>query len=350
MASRGKRILIGCGIGCAALLVLGIGSCVTFVVWINQPGELLQPDRLVGGDTSGYVEVTLRLEDPGTRQVVDKILGLMRELRESNRAPLPRGLNDWLIGFQSRRDEQQIREMFPMVLAWGVRPGEGEADDLHLFALSLEKHGNRMRFVDWLLGLFMGFADPIEVHSHDGEKLYHVPGEMTFFLRGSTVFFTSDLETATRAVDRLGRPTSPGVGPTEVQELLLELPEGAPLRGAVGNENGELQRLWEVLVDEQDLAGPAAAAWRQVHALTVAGGFDDRAGLDARFNLVLDGGAPDDAGIEALGGAIASAFDSPKLPVEVEARSKGNRVVVDLHVDDLPGVLDAWMPKISVEN
>jgi hypothetical protein len=350
MASRGKRILIGCGIGCAALLVLGIGSCVTFVVWINQPGELLQPDRLVGGDTSGYVEVTLRLEDPGTRQVVEKILGLMRELRENNRSPLPSGLNDWLIGFQSRRDEQKIREMFPMVVAWGVRPGTGEAEDLHLFAVSLEKHGNRLRFADWLLGLFMRFAEPIEVVSHDGERLYHVPGEMTFFMRGSTIFFTSDVETATRAVDRLRGPRSPGAGPTEVQKLLLDLPEEAPLRGAIGNENGELQRLWETLVDERDLAGPAAEVWRQVRALTVAGGFDDRAGLDARFGLVLTGDARKDAEVETLGSAIASAFENPKLRVEIEARSEGNRVVVDLHVDDLPGVLDEWMPRISLED
>ena len=52
MASRGKRILVGCGIGCGALLLVSISSCVGFFVWLNRPGELLDPERLLGGDTT----------------------------------------------------------------------------------------------------------------------------------------------------------------------------------------------------------------------------------------------------------------------------------------------------------
>ncbi len=53
MASRNKRILIGCAVGCGAMVVLVIGLAVAFGLWIKSPGELLEPQRLLGADTTG---------------------------------------------------------------------------------------------------------------------------------------------------------------------------------------------------------------------------------------------------------------------------------------------------------
>ena len=44
MASRGKRILIGIGVGCLAIVLLIVGSCAGFIIWINRSGELIEPD------------------------------------------------------------------------------------------------------------------------------------------------------------------------------------------------------------------------------------------------------------------------------------------------------------------
>jgi len=38
MASRGKKILIGTGIGCGVLILIVIALVVAFFSWISQPG------------------------------------------------------------------------------------------------------------------------------------------------------------------------------------------------------------------------------------------------------------------------------------------------------------------------
>ena len=66
MNPRTKRILIGCGAGCGGMILILIALAVGFGMWIQGKGELLEPQRLLGADTTGYLEWTLRLEDPGT--------------------------------------------------------------------------------------------------------------------------------------------------------------------------------------------------------------------------------------------------------------------------------------------
>src|SRR5437867_3698255 len=71
MGSTGRNILIGwaAAIGVAALLA--VGSCIGFTVWLNRPGHLTEPEKLLGADTSGFIEWTLHREDPGTLAILD---------------------------------------------------------------------------------------------------------------------------------------------------------------------------------------------------------------------------------------------------------------------------------------
>ena len=76
MTSTTKNVLIGCLAAVAAALVLGVSSCVGFVVWLYRPGQLLDPGKLVDADTTGYIEWTLRLDDPGCRKLFDQLVEL----------------------------------------------------------------------------------------------------------------------------------------------------------------------------------------------------------------------------------------------------------------------------------
>ena len=74
MTSRGKNILIGSLITGGALIVLVIAAAIGFGVWLNRPGELLDPTRLLSSGASGYAEWTLRLDDPGTEGFVELLI------------------------------------------------------------------------------------------------------------------------------------------------------------------------------------------------------------------------------------------------------------------------------------
>ena len=164
-----KNWMIGCGIGCGALVVLAVSSCVGLTVWITRPGELIQPDQLLGPSTTGYVEWTLRLEDPGTEGFVEGALELMQRWQQRNSQDLPA----WLTGFQARQDRkraEQLRGLFPLMAVWTLQPSEHAGEDLHVLSLSLKQLGNRMLFADWVLGFALARSPDARIHEHSGEK------------------------------------------------------------------------------------------------------------------------------------------------------------------------------------
>ena len=67
MASKGKRWAIGCGLGCLVLIAVIIATVISFTLWVRGSGELLEPQKLLGSDTTGYLEWSLRMEDEGTQ-------------------------------------------------------------------------------------------------------------------------------------------------------------------------------------------------------------------------------------------------------------------------------------------
>ena len=110
MATRGRKLLLGCGAGCLGLIALSIGACVSFTVWINQPGELLEPTRLLGQDPTGYVEWSLSVEDPGTEAFVGGLMDLQERAQERNQRG-PVWLNQLLKNHQ--RKNRAVRELLP---------------------------------------------------------------------------------------------------------------------------------------------------------------------------------------------------------------------------------------------
>src|SRR5437867_13274174 len=88
MGSTGRNILIGCAAAIGVAALLGVGSCIGFTVWLNRPGHLMEPEKLLGADTSGFIEWTLRREDPGTLAVLEALMDNLQQERRS-RSPLP---------------------------------------------------------------------------------------------------------------------------------------------------------------------------------------------------------------------------------------------------------------------
>src|SRR5437867_3495295 len=106
MTSTAKNVLIGCLATAAAAIVLGVSSCVGFVIWLYRPGQLLDPGKLVDADTTAYIEWTLRLDDPGSRKLFEQLVETGQKAADVMGTPLPPGLRSWLAVRQRQNNER----------------------------------------------------------------------------------------------------------------------------------------------------------------------------------------------------------------------------------------------------
>jgi len=349
LASRGKKLAIGCGVGCLGLAVLSVAGCVTFVSWLNRPGELLEPEKLLGRDTTAYVEWTLRVEDPGTRAFVERLIELtQQDPAASGFPPLLQGL----ISRNNRKNEESIRELLPAVAAWTLRPADEQDEDLHLITLSIERFGNRMRLADWFIGMALARDADAEVLRHGDEKIYFVPigggdGEreraITFFIRGNDLFFTSDPDTATIAVDRLvGDETDSDLThtPSSVETLFAAIPQDRPLRGVIDNDRGELGRVWEMLSDTSRDASAEDRLWDSFRAVSLAGGFSNNLAFDGTLTFWCNPGECSDDNSTSLVRRLRAEYERGHLAIETRSSVHPDHIRVDVHVPDLLEFID----------
>lgn len=342
MASRGKRILIGCGVGCLGVVIIGMASCIGFMFWMNQPGELIEPELLMGSETTAHVEWTLRLEDPGTQEFVERLLERSQQESASDLEGVPPVVRSWITRMQGHQNEKELHEIFPVAVAWTAHPGQDPEDDVHLFTVSIEKLGNKLVFADWMMGLTLPRSDEVGVINHQGEKIYDLDlnrrNSVALFIRSNNIFFASDVETAKRAVERLTLADRSGRSGGSVGTLLAGLSGDGQLRGALTNEHGELHRLWRVLSDETD---PGAEFWSNVLAAKLAGGFGDDGGFKCRFEFR---GADSEwaiANADALGGMVTQLLRHGDS--RARASVAGEWIIVELEMQELPELFEEFL-------
>jgi hypothetical protein len=345
MASRGKKFLIGCGIGCGALILVAIVVMISFFAWISRPGELLEPENLLSSDTLGFVEWTLTLDDPGTRRFVEGLYDESQAQRAQGRTPLPPEIEKLLLGWQDKRNRESFEELFPVSVAWLLRAGEGPQEDRHLFGVSLKTAGNRLVFADWVLGLTLGLSGKREAQKipYKGENIYlfDLPGKdpMVVFLRGNDLFFTHDLDTARNTVDRLVEPDSTRER-SPVEDLLAGAPEAPPLRGALSNGRGEVFRSWEKLaikVEDRDALREMTDA---LQGVTLSGDLSEDGMLLGRLELHCPDAEWASSHAEAALQAFQMGLDYPGLGLEAQARADGNRILIQFELGGFFTLLD----------
>lgn len=355
MESRGKKVLIGCGIGCLAVIVLAIGSCATFVYWLNRPGEMLEPELLVGGDTAAYAAWTMRLEDPGTREFTQAVINTMQdEGRRQDGVQLPAPVEQWLTRYQRDQTSEDLEKIFPVVAAWTLTPGSGEDDDLNLFTLSLMNAGNRMVFTDWILGLILSRVDDeseVEVIEYREEKIYRFisrpEGDIGVFLRGSDIFFASDVPTAKRAVDRLLDPESSEPAPTILQQLFLRIPQDTPLRGAIGNRRGELDRVLQFLGGG---TGQDALRRSGVMGMSISGRFADSQTFRMSLEFLCTGPSSAEAAAERIPGILESILEPSEFDFRMDTATDREWVRVDVEFSDLVRQVEQFLKSRAVDD
>ncbi len=337
MEPRSKRFIIGCGIGCGLLALIAVVLAVSFFVWLSRPGDLLEPEALLGRDTTGYAEWTLRLDDPGTEGFVTALIAAVREQQQQGRSPLPPILDRTLKNYQSRKTEKDIRRLFPMVAAWTLHPGDASDEDVHLFSVSMTRLGNQLVLLDWILGFAARPDSDLAPYRHGNERIYVAGGEesFTFFIRGNDFFFTWDLETATRAVDRLRAPRARAAEATSLDRLYAGIESDRTLRCALTNERGEIGRLWRNLAADSGNVAPELLD--RIVGVSIGGNLNERGSLNVSFDILGPDEEWSSVHEQEIVEAIRQVVLSTRLDPEVSHTQTGNRVRVDVDFTDLTG-------------
>jgi hypothetical protein len=318
-------------------VLLAIGSCVAFVTWINRPGDVLEPERLLSKETTGYVEWTLRLEDPGTGEFFELMLENLQSMQDGAPSILPRAIDGPLRRMQSRSNEKKLRRIFPVVLVWTVEPRTKNQDD-HLLSASLRGLDHQLLLADWLLGLIIGHDEDTSIVHHRKEKIYlfDLPAEKdslpTFIHRGD-LFFTTNEDSARRAIDRLQSPTIAEIGPS-LGPWLDRAPEGS-LRGALSNQKGEVWRAWSDFLDEEIQDKVSADLRQALDGLTVGGAFTSEGSLEARITFYFRDAENAVVARDPIQGAIADLLDDTPVTIgDIEVA--GSSLSFNLEIADIP--------------
>ena len=355
MESRAKKAVLGCGLGCLGVVVVSISTCVGFQVWINTPGELLEADLLLDPQAVGWAEARLDLEDEGTEALASALLELSQP---------PEGMFEgspflaFLTELNSRRQQRQMRRLFPMTAAWSLYPAEAEVAEPILFSASVPRMAHTLTLIDWGIGfvarrqpelvselyrgeriLVIGDVQPEEVDvsiESGGVRIdggLRIEGERDLgeggsglepdadpagaddgapmtahvFLRDVGVFFATSAQAARRAIDGLeGGPAQASGSPLE--RLVAVLPE-APIRAAILNDDGgRLARVLRRLLPAEVLDDETRQVLDRARSATLLGRFGREGGLE--LTLTLAGVPADDQTLAALEGAAARLIES----------------------------------------
>lgn len=336
MATRGRKVLLGCGVGCLTAIALSIGACVSFTVWVNQPGELLEPTRLLGSDTTGYIEWTWRIEDPGTEAFVESLLELQERAQARNPGRAPAWLNQLINSNRKQNNAQAVRQLLPTVVAWTLRPGETDDSDLHLFTLSIKSLGNRSRFFDLMLRYTLGLKNSVK---HGDERIYVIEDEGALFIRNNSYFITNSEANARLIVDRMrAERWDVSRDPTALEFRLSEIPDD-PLRGAISNTRGELRRIWHT-ISESEPDPERSEFWNTIYGATLSGSFTGQTTFEGAVEFLGPDAEWAQANAEAVLEMLRANVGQGHLQARLEAEAVDEKIRISIRVDDVFAFLD----------
>ncbi len=209
-ASGGRRLLYGCLTAAGVVLAAIIVSILSFRSWLRTPGELMEPGSLLDARTIVYAELHLRAEDPGVREFFVKAAEAQQQRERADREVLPGPLRSILDSLESRDDPgRNLERILPVIVAlMKQEEGSGGAGP-PLFAISLPKMGNRVRFADIIMGFIAGWAgsdSDFQRESYGEENLYRLGGDgiaLWASLVGSDVLVSKDPAAVKAGIDRL---------------------------------------------------------------------------------------------------------------------------------------------------
>lgn len=235
---RGDRWLVGCGLACGGLVLLGVLGIAAATWWALSPGDQAPTRTVATDDSLGVVEIDGLAEDEGTRELLDRVLSRAERIgQEQQREALPPSLR-WLSDLRgSRSSSAGLGMLIPHDLTIAFERGEGGEPTL-VVAANFKAMVRPIRFA-----LEHATDSDLRLADYRGQRLLLSDDGSGITFVGGTLVYADTVPALERAVDRLrdgrsaaGRPAEAGPARPRVA-----IPEGSwDLVGRLSDEEALL--------------------------------------------------------------------------------------------------------------
>ncbi|MFQ5767338.1 MAG: hypothetical protein ACE5ID_05070 [Acidobacteriota bacterium] len=232
--SKGRKLALGCLIA-AGTAVLGlILTVILSVRWLHSPSETMEAHRLLGAETTLFLEMTLDGKNATTRDFVRRLVGPLQRPRMDSDA-LPEPFSRLLPHLPRRRvTTRDIDRLLPITVIVTIpRPASGDGN--FLVTLNYPRAGHTLKVFDLFLGFMASGDDKLQVREIRGEQVLEFYEKETHFW--ICIVDTDLLLASSEAALEAGIELLTG-GPEERQaspplaRALVDLPRDAALKMA----------------------------------------------------------------------------------------------------------------------
>ena len=325
------KILIGCGLGCAAVCLFVVLLAALGTMWVFAPGEQVATDAIADEASLGVVRLHALADDPGTQELITHLLERIDSAsRRQRREQLPESLR-WISDLQGKQvNPAGLNLLFPKEMTIAFE----EAEDGETFHYVVAVNPRAMvRIFKTMFDLISRTDDNQHLRSdYRGHPAYRLEGDSHLAFVRSTVLFSDSRPALERAVDRLA--AEPARSPAGAFDLAGSIPQGDwDAEGGIDNQTG-LVGLWLegfVKADgDRELELPPAP-------LRLGFGIDVVSADEIAGRSVLECGDRRLAErwlavLEERYAAMTEESAASGLELEIDARTDGGRVVTQLRL------------------
>lgn len=247
------QVLIGCGIGCAVVFLVGFVATLVAVLWLFGPSPLPDPLSFVPDEASGYLVLRFYREDAA---LFGFLVSMSQESRQKDLENLPASWRPVMQGLQTQ--SQDPRAFFSMVmpacfgLGYVYQPDAEEGDvDQVVAGFGLNAFGKILRSLPQL----MQVPDaPAEVFR--GQKIQSFDSRTFMASAPSGLLFSSHKSLIKEAIQKLTAGKKVKLANPSLLSLSQGLKERVIFTACLTNENGALMHLVEEEEVEQSVEEP----------------------------------------------------------------------------------------------
>ncbi len=249
------KILIGCGVGCAGLILVAVLGAAFGGMWFFTPGQQIATDVIADDTSLGVVRLHELAEDPGTQELLTRLLEHINEAdREHQRESLPPSLR-WISDLQNQEaDVSGLNMMIPKEMTVAFEPSEDGSDPDFVVAANPRV---MVRMFKTMLSLVSRSEGGTEIRSdYRGHAAYTLEDETHVAFASSTVLFASSRRALERAIDRVETGESNSGSKATGRGFSTQIPEGEwDIEGVLSNEEGLIAGLLADLKSSDDELG-----------------------------------------------------------------------------------------------